>query len=113
VVRIAHEKNLAQRSVTRLELEKAEQSFEKDDSSTALVLLAKVLRREPENRVAAERILWALSYRNFCLPALVLRHSRPVLTAAYSGDGSRIITGSEDGTAQLWSSSTESNCQLH
>ena len=30
------------------------------------------------------------------------RHADWVLSAAYSPDGSRVLTGSEDGTARIW-----------
>ena len=68
--------------------------------------LARVLRREPQNRVVADRIVSALSHRNFCLPSFSISHSAPIATAEFSPDGERIVTASKDKTARLWDSRT-------
>jgi eukaryotic-like serine/threonine-protein kinase len=93
-------------AVTRLEIEKAEQLFEADNSSAALAYLARILRQQPTNRVVAERILWALSSRNFALPTLAFEHGDVVNAACFSPDGTRVATASRDGTARVWDSVT-------
>ncbi|MCI0747857.1 MAG: protein kinase, partial [Verrucomicrobia subdivision 3 bacterium] len=96
----------AQAAVTRLEIEKAEQLFGADNSSTALAYLARILRQQPTNRVVAERILWALSHRNFALPTLAFEHADAVNAASFSPDGTRVATASRDKSARVWDSVT-------
>lgn len=121
----------AQAALTRAEIERAESLFASDNSSRALAHLARLLRQQPTNRVVAERLMSALSHRNFCLPATPpLRHGRPMMSPAYpksdadsslamfirlggsiraanfSPDGRRVVTASKDGTARVWCSRT-------
>jgi WD40 repeat protein len=119
----------AQTAVTRLEIERAESMFAADNSSRALAHLARLLRQQPTNAVVAERLMSALSYRNFCLPAAPpLQHRSPLLpfsnstpglsdfsrfvrlgsirAANFSPDAQRVVTASRDGTAQVWDSRT-------
>jgi WD40 repeat protein len=37
---------------------------------------------------------------------LPLRHSRPIVSADFSPDGERVVTGSEDGTVRLWNTAS-------
>lgn len=112
-------------TLTRLEIERAESLLQVGDSSKGLAYLARLLRQQPTNFVAAERLMSALSYRSFCLPVAPLRHGKSldsltgerkaklarwfafrypgsVVTAIFSPDGQRVVTASEDGTARLW-----------
>jgi eukaryotic-like serine/threonine-protein kinase len=112
-------------AVTQLEIERAERLLEAGDSSKGLAYLARLLRQQPTNRVVAERLMSALTYRSFCLPVAPLRHDKALdsltgerkqklanrfafqyagslVTAGFSPDGWRAITASEDGTARLW-----------
>src|SRR5206468_4200771 len=70
----------------------------------ALSYLARLLRAQPTNRVAAERLVSALSQRNFCLPVQPLRHTGLVNGGQFSPDGQRVVTSSLDGYARLWDS---------
>src|SRR5262249_14444556 len=85
------------------ELQRAEQSFRSGDASMGLAQLAAVLRRDPSNHIAAERILSALLHRNWVLPVgEKLRHPSFVSWVAYSGDGQYLATGCADGFARVW-----------
>jgi len=97
----------AERTLLRMELQRAEDAFAADNVSVGLACLAWVLRKDPTNQGAAERILSALTYRNFPLPLFgPLQHSGPVHTALFSARGGRIVTASSDGTARVWDART-------
>jgi hypothetical protein len=100
--RAQNEARRAEATVTRLEIERGDMLFANDRSADALAYLARVLRREPSNRVVAERIVSALSDRNFCVPVLGLRHDAMVVSARFSADGRWLLTASRDKTARLW-----------
>jgi serine/threonine protein kinase len=55
------------------EIEKAEELFADGDVSTAVARLARVVRQNPSNHVAATRLLSALTSRNFALPVATRR----------------------------------------
>lgn len=93
----------------RIQIQNAEHLFARGDSALALAHLAQVLRRHPEHRVAAERILAALNQRSF--PRLALQplvheakvHLRARLSPArLSSDGQRIVAAAGDHTVRLW-----------
>jgi len=96
----SHRKN-AEATVTRLEIDRAEMLFESGQSAEALAYLARVVRREPTNRVAGERIISALAHRNFCVPLFRLEHKGAVTSAEFSPDGGRVLTASKDGTTRV------------
>jgi WD40 repeat protein/tRNA A-37 threonylcarbamoyl transferase component Bud32 len=90
-----------------LKIQRAEDFFAADDSSSALVYLAQVLRQNPTNRLAAQRLISALTQRNFPLPILPpLAHQDKVLYAEFSPDGQYVVTASADHTARVWDSRT-------
>lgn len=104
---------VAEDLTARMQIQNAENLFERGDSSLALAHLAHVLRRRPDNRVAAERILAALAQRNF--PRLA---SKPLIqdakfslpahrsAARLSPDGRRILTVCEDFSVRVWNAQT-------
>lgn len=93
----------AEATLTQLQFERAEDLFNDENPSEALAYLAAILRREPANRVAAARTLFALTQRSFPLPAAPpFTHDDLLLDAAFSPDGSRVITASRDKTARIW-----------
>ncbi len=90
-------------ALTQHELEKVEELFSADDAPSALARLARVLHRDPANRVAATRLLSALTQRNFALPVtLPLTHEASVSSAQFSRDGRQVVTAAEDGAVRVW-----------
>ena len=87
-------------------MKEVEELFEKRNSGAALARLARLLRDEPANTVAASRLLAALTQRSFALPAGELIHGDEVLSAEYSPDGRWIVTASRDRTARIWNAQT-------
>jgi hypothetical protein len=111
--------------ITRLELERAEALLQAGESSWGLAYLARLLRQQPTNRVAAERLM-KRSDDAFLLPAdraaaawpfaefvdrrekaspvkqVSLPRSRLRGVIDFSPDGRLLVTASKDGTARLW-----------
>ncbi len=105
-----HSEDLANRTQIRI----AENLFAGGESSLALMQLAEVLRRDPANRVAAERIMAALMQRSFprlAIPPLVHAAKLDDLSASrhsahLSPDGDRIAAISGDFTVRFWNAHT-------
>ncbi|MBM3834849.1 MAG: tetratricopeptide repeat protein [Verrucomicrobia bacterium] len=90
-------------TVTRLQLQRAEELFAAGDSDTALAYLARLLRKDPNNRVAAARLLSDLGLREIAFPITPpLQHKDQVHSAEFSPDGQSIVTASGDRTARVW-----------
>jgi WD40 repeat protein len=78
--------------------------FEVDDAPQALACLARMLRVNPNNQLAADRLMAAMSQRSFVLPlAKALHPNQAVQTLKYSDDGQLIATTDEDFSLGLWS----------
>ncbi len=94
-------------TVESLQLATSEDHFRRDDSSTALAVLAHLVRENPTNRVAVERLLSALTWRNFTLPRTepILTTGRPQM-AIFNQDDSRLLTATFDGVLELWNATT-------
>ncbi len=99
--------------LNRLELLQAENFFENDAAAKGVAHLAHVLRKRPENRVAAERILAALTQRNFPrLATKPLQHEAKLFlnahhsVARFSPDAQRIVTISDDYSVHVWDART-------
>lgn len=97
----------ALKNVELLQLQKAESHFQRDDSSTAMAILAHLVRENPTNQVAAERLLAALTWRNFALPRMqpIRTEGRPQM-AVFNLEDTEILTGSFDGVLQTWNAET-------
>lgn len=54
--------------LSQMELRQAEEMFRLGRSSTAVAYLAHLLNSNPTNRLAAQRLVYALSQRNFAIP---------------------------------------------
>ncbi len=97
-------------TVARLAIEKAENLFSARKTSAALACLAKVLKENPSNKVAAERIVSALTCRNFALPQFEsYTNSWSVHKLRFSRDGLRLLQPlgkPETGAARIIDSQT-------
>ncbi len=75
-------------------------SGKRDD---ALANLTDFLRHNPNDRVAATRLISMLSGCNFALPAgAPMRHGAALTTLVLSADGRRAVTAADDGKARIW-----------
>ncbi len=90
-----------------LQIQRAQILFTADDAPRGLVYLARALRQSPDSRVAAERLLSALTHRSFLLPsAEPLQHEIDVMYAQFSPDGQRVVTVCWNNTARIWDAAT-------
>lgn len=101
---------------TSYELERA---FRAGDSAEALGTLARLARAEPNNRVVAERLVQALTFREFCLPLTALKiqagssngvpgsiGGTNVLITSVSVGADWVLTASSSGYWQVWDGRT-------
>jgi WD40 repeat protein len=101
------ERERAERTVYRLQIQTAEEYFARHRAAEGLAVLAALLRRDPADRAVAERLMSELTSRHWALPVVgPLAHPDPVHYAEYSPDGGRLLTASLDNTARLWDALT-------
>ncbi len=75
-------------------------SGKRDD---ALANLTDFLRHNPNDRVAATRLIAMMSVCNFALPAgAPMRHGAVLSTLVLSADSRRAVTAADDGKARIW-----------
>jgi len=72
----------------------------RDEDPVSLAYLADAMRKNPGNQKAMALAVSEL--RNAVLPLVTLHHGGGVQDASFSPDGTRVVTASEDGTAQVW-----------
>jgi len=90
-------------NVELLKLQKVDDLFRRDDSSTALALLARVVRDNPTNRVAVERLVSALTWSSFVRPKMepIQPNSRPQFIN-FSKDGQKVFVATHAGFLESW-----------
>src|ERR1044071_78776 len=95
-------------ALDRIESQRAEELFAVGDNSRALAHLARTLRQNPSNQVAAMRLLSAVPQHGFAIGSVEpLRHEDLVYSAHFSPDGLRVVTFSlRDNTARIWAAKT-------
>lgn len=79
-----------------------------DNLPGALLPLAEALRLDESDpaRAAMDRARIAAALQGVSVPERVWFSGAPVRWAAYSPDGARVVTASEDGIAQVWDAAT-------
>lgn len=101
--RIYRARAAAQITLERQQILLAEERFRRDETSEGIAYLGQVLRANPHHRLAADRLISALTYRHFALPVTPsLQHQGAVLDADFDPKGDRVVTASADGSAQVW-----------
>ncbi len=93
------QRSRAEETLGHLQIERADAFFESGDTATGLAWLAQVLRNHPSNTLAAQRLVSALTYRNFPLP---LAEFAGTCCAAWSPEGQRFAIGSTNGVTRVW-----------
>lgn len=95
--------NLSESLAAHAQIHGAEESFERGDSPLALAQLADVVRRHPGQRVAAERILAAMTQRSF--PRIItppIQLDDRAWQVRFSPDELLVATVSGDHLVRLW-----------
>ena len=83
----------------------AERQFQLGEWREGIAFLARAIKFDPENQIASERFFHELIvHREKALPSFIATfdHQDSVNDAAFSPDGTRILTASWDKTAKLW-----------
>jgi WD40 repeat protein/serine/threonine protein kinase/tetratricopeptide (TPR) repeat protein len=94
-------------SLEQLEIQRAESFFSQGRPATGLAQLAAALRHNPRNRVAASRLLSALSQRSSALPcAPPLNFDGELLDVRFSPDGNYLFTAWESNRFRIWDART-------
>lgn len=113
----------AESALQRAQLERAHDLLENDDPAAALAHLAQILTDNPHHRVAAQRLISALTYRNFAIPTAecwarigaappragsdhevlpARRGDHDLGVAVFAPDGSKLFTRGCDGAIWRW-----------
>lgn len=94
-------------NIRRLRTERAEDLFEVGQSSAATALLARVVRDDLSDRIAAHRLVSALEQYRFLLPATPpLVHEDKVDKARMSPDGRWMASADVKGRLSIWDVAT-------
>jgi WD40 repeat protein len=94
--------NLRQR-----EWRRAEELAAGGKRADALALFAHLFREQPDDTLAATRLLSAFSHRSFALPVgTPFAHQGIVTVVRFSPQGDRLLTAADDGRACLWNVKT-------
>ncbi|HAB18295.1 MAG TPA: protein kinase [Verrucomicrobiota bacterium] len=104
--RAEHEAARASATATHLELQRIEYLFSSEETSLALTTLARLVREQPDNRVAVERLLSALTWRSYALVRQAFPAANDPVAGAMSQDGRRIAVANGSGSLLIFDLAT-------
>lgn len=99
----------ASRTAAQADFDLATLLLEQGDTNTLLATahLARALRTRPDDARVVDRVVSLLSARSWVpLVGKPMEHEGIVMSAAFSRDGSRVVTASFDGSARVWNATT-------
>jgi WD40 repeat protein len=101
------ERQRADQALGLIQTKLAEDSFLRNETTTALAYLAHVLRHNAANETLAGRVFSNLLQQTLIIPqAQPLAHTGAVYFAQFSPDGRSVLTASADSTARIWNAHT-------
>lgn len=102
--RAVRQEMLTREALTRLELERANEALGSENWSSGVAALVRLLRREPMNALAAERLIRTLEHHSVALPVgpPAQTDGGRVVAAHFSPDGGRFVTASDAGEVRIW-----------
>ncbi len=89
-------------------LDRAETELDRGEPLAGLRHMASSVETAPFSRVAVTRLLWALSYRNYLLPALCLQDASDsrLVAARFTPDGRSVVTVAYGADLKAWDAGT-------
>jgi WD40 repeat protein len=96
----------AQHALAVADFREAEQHYQNNNLPYALAHLAHAVRTDPEWMSSRTLLVNLLQQRNWFLPVATFNQKTAVKSAAFSPNGTRVVTTSVDGIAQLWNAIT-------
>ena len=97
---------LAEHSLARTHVQQGIRLLGEGQASLALAFFSAALRRDPEDPVARAHVLDLLATMGRPRSVSPLEHGGPVRSVAFSPDGRRVVTASQNNRAQVWDAET-------
>ena len=96
------QRDKAQHALAVADFREAQRLIENHDPVRALAHLAQATRLDPLWISSRTLLVNLLQQKKWHLPNQILKHGDAVTFAAFSADGTRVVTASEDSSARVW-----------